>query len=113
ARIFRYGLTPEADLWADEIESAGMEGIRFRFHHRRRDGKVDSLHVRAPLLGRHSVHTALRAAALGLVEGLSWEEIVAGMQSIPGQIRLIVAPGINGATIIDDTYNASPASMVA
>jgi UDP-N-acetylmuramoyl-tripeptide--D-alanyl-D-alanine ligase len=117
ARIFRYGLTPEADLWADEIESAGMEGIRFRFHYRPVEGvgeqRADSLHVRAPLLGRHSVHTALRAAALGLVEGLSWEEIVAGMQSLATQLRLVVAAGIHGATVIDDTYNASPSSTIA
>jgi UDP-N-acetylmuramoyl-tripeptide--D-alanyl-D-alanine ligase len=114
ARVFRYGLTAEADLWADEITSAGMEGIRFRFHYREPNSKkVDSLYVRVPLLGRHSVHTALRAAAVGLVDGLSWEEIVAGLQSIPGQIRLVSVPGINGSTIIDDTYNASPASTVA
>jgi UDP-N-acetylmuramoyl-tripeptide--D-alanyl-D-alanine ligase len=118
ARIFRYGLTPAADLWADEIVGAGMEGIRFRFHYRRPSEhgsreRIDSLHVRVPLLGRHSVHTALRAAAVGLVEGLSWEEIVAGIQSMPGQLRLVVVPGINGSTLIDDTYNASPASMVA
>jgi UDP-N-acetylmuramoyl-tripeptide--D-alanyl-D-alanine ligase len=119
ARLFRYGLTPEADLWADEIVGAGMEGIRFRFHHRRPAGerstgeRVESLHVRVPLLGRHSVHTALRAAAVGLVEGLSWEEIVAGIQNMPGQLRLVVVPGINGSTIIDDTYNASPASTIA
>jgi UDP-N-acetylmuramoyl-tripeptide--D-alanyl-D-alanine ligase len=117
ARIFRYGLTPEADLWADQIESAGQEGIRFRFHYRTAWGtpgsKIESLYVRIPLLGRHSVHNALRAAALGLVEGLSWEEIVAGLQSLPNQLRLVLAPGINGATVIDDTYNASPASMIA
>lgn len=119
ARIFRYGLTPEADLWADEIVGAGMEGIRFRFHYRRPTGerhsseRIDSLHVKVPLLGRHSVHTALRAAAVGLVEGMSWEEIIAGIQSMPGQLRLVVVPGINGSTLIDDTYNASPASMVA
>ncbi len=114
ARIFRYGLTPEADLWADNIESEGMDGIHFRFHYRPAQvRKAETLHVRVPLLGRHSVHTALRAAALGLVEGLSWEEIVAGLQSIPSQLRLVVAPGINGATVIDDTYNASPASTIA
>jgi UDP-N-acetylmuramoyl-tripeptide--D-alanyl-D-alanine ligase len=114
ARVFRYGLTPEADLWADEISGAGMNGIRFRFHHRQpENGKVESLYVRVPLLGRHSVHTALRAAAVGIVEGLSWEEIVPGLQSLSSQIRLVVVPGINGSTIIDDTYNASPASMVA
>jgi len=114
ARIFRYGLTPEADLWADEISGAGMGGIRFRFHYRHPDsGKVESNFVRVPLLGRHSVHTALRAAAVGLVEGLSWEEIVAGLQSLATQIRLVVVPGINDSTLIDDTYNASPASTVA
>lgn len=113
ARVFRYGLTEEADLWADDISSAGMEGIRFRFHQRLPSGRVESLYVRVPLLGRHSVHTALRAAAVGLVEGLSWEEIVAGMQSMPGQIRLVVIPGTNDSILIDDTYNASPASVVA
>ena len=114
ANIFRYGLTPEADLWADEISSAGMEGIYFRFHYRRQNAdKTESLYVRVPLLGRHSVHTALRAAAVGLVEGLSWEEIVAGLQSIPGQLRLVVIPGIKRSTVIDDTYNANPESTVA
>lgn len=114
ARIFRYGLTPEADLWAGDISSAGMEGIRFVFHARDpQSGRVESLRVRVPLLGRHSVHTALRAAAVGLVEGLGWDEIVAGLQSMPAQIRLVAIPGIAGSTIIDDTYNASPASMIA
>lgn len=114
ARVFRYGLTPEADLWADQITSAGLEGIRFRFHYRLPGStQVESLHARVPLLGRHSVHTALRAAALGLVDDLSWEEIMTGLQSVPGQIRLVVAPGINGSTVIDDTYNASPASTIA
>ena len=69
--------------------------------------------MRVPLLGRHSVHTALRAAAVGLVEGLSWEEIIAGMQNMPGQLRLVVVPGINGSTVIDDTYNAGPDSTIA
>lgn len=114
AKIFRYGETPEADLWADEITSAGMDGIRFRFHYRQPESqKVESVHVRVPLLGRHSVHTALRAAALGLVEGMGWDEIIAGMQSLPSQLRLVVVPGVNGATVIDDTYNASPASTIA
>jgi UDP-N-acetylmuramoyl-tripeptide--D-alanyl-D-alanine ligase len=34
AQVFWYGLDPHADLWADEIEGEGLEGIRFRFHHR-------------------------------------------------------------------------------
>jgi len=119
ARVFRYGMTPEADLWADDVRGMGMEGLRFRFHYRRpgpersREERIESVSVRVPLLGRHSVHTALCAAAAGLVEGLGWDEIIAGMQSTPGQLRLVVGQGINGATVIDDTYNASPASTIA
>lgn len=113
AQVFRYGLTPEADLWADEISSAGMEGIRFRFHQRLPSGRIESLHVRVPLLGRHSVHTALRAAAAGIVFGFEWDEIITGMQSMPGQLRLVTVPGINGSTVLDDTYNAAPESTIA
>jgi UDP-N-acetylmuramoyl-tripeptide--D-alanyl-D-alanine ligase len=69
--------------------------------------------VSVPLLGRHSVHTALRAAAVGLVEGLSWEEIVTGLQSTAAQLRLVAVPGPNGSIIIDDTYNSSPESAIA
>jgi UDP-N-acetylmuramoyl-tripeptide--D-alanyl-D-alanine ligase len=108
AQVFWYGLSPKAHLWADEIEGEGLDGIRFRFHYQH-----EVLHVRVPLLGRHSVHTALRAAAVGLVEGLSWEEIVRGMQQLDVQLRLIAARGLNGATLLDDTYNASPASTLA
>ena len=78
ARVLFYGLDPAADLWADEIESLGLEGIRFRLHYR-----SEILHLRVPLIGHHSVQTVLRAAAVGLVEGLTWGEIVYGLQHRP------------------------------
>ncbi len=109
ARTFTYGLDPAADLWADQIESHGLTGVHFQLHHRR-----EALHVRVPLLGQHSVHTALRAAAVGLVEGLTWQEIVEGLQSIGAvQLRLAAVKGPGGSLLIDDTYNASPESSIA
>jgi UDP-N-acetylmuramoyl-tripeptide--D-alanyl-D-alanine ligase len=108
ARVFTYGLSPTAHLWADEIESEGLEGIRFRLHH-----AGQTVHIRVPFLGRHSVHTALRGAAVGLVEGLSWEEIVSGLRDQESELRLVAVPGPAGSTILDDTYNASPASCLA
>jgi UDP-N-acetylmuramoyl-tripeptide--D-alanyl-D-alanine ligase len=108
ARVFYYGLSPEADLWADRIEGLGLDGIRFRLHYR-----GETLHVKIPLLGRHSVHTALRAAAVGLVEGLTWQEVIEGLRGPSAQLRLVAVPGPGGATILDDTYNASPASTIA
>lgn len=108
AQIFFYGLSPEADLWAEDIQGLGLEGIRFRLHYR-----SETLHVRVPLLGRHSVHTALRAAAVGLVEGLTWQEIFEGLSRGHTQLRLVAVRSEKGALLIDDTYNASPESMLA
>jgi UDP-N-acetylmuramoyl-tripeptide--D-alanyl-D-alanine ligase len=108
ARVFYYGLSSGGDLWADDIESLGLDGIRFRLHY-----GDEEMFVRIPLLGRHSVHTALRAAAVGLVEGLTWQEIIEGLRGPSAQLRLVAVPGPDGATILDDTYNASPASTIA
>lgn len=108
ARILYYGLTPEAHLWADEIETMGLEGIRFRMHYGR-----ESFSVRVPLIGHHSVHTALRATAVGIVEGLTWGEIIHGLQRSPTQLRLVAVRSSSGALILDDTYNASPESTLA
>jgi len=108
ARVLFYGLTPEADLWADQIEGLGLEGIRFRMHYGH-----DTLYLRVPLIGRHSVHTALRAAAVGLAEGLTWQEIINGLRSGHAQLRLVAVRAPGGALILDDTYNASPASTLA
>lgn len=108
ARIVTYGLDPGADLWADNIESLGLEGIRFRFHYGQ-----EMIHAHVPMLGQHSVHTALRAAAVGLQEGLSWGEIMAGLRDQSAQLRLVAVPGPSEAIILDDTYNSSPASCIA
>ena len=108
ARVFFYGLSPEADLWADEIQGLGLEGIRFQLHY-----QDEVLHVRVPLIGRHSVHTSLRAAAAGIVEGLTWQEIVEGLHQGHTQLRLVAVRSRTGALLLDDTYNASPESMLA
>jgi UDP-N-acetylmuramoyl-tripeptide--D-alanyl-D-alanine ligase len=108
ARVFSYGLQRDADVWADGIESQGLEGIRFRFHY-----GGQTIHAQVPLLGRHSVHTALCAAAVGIVEGLSWQEILAGLQDQGVQLRLVAVHGPQGSIILDDTYNSSPASCKA
>ena len=107
AQVFCYGLDETCDLWANDIESQGLEGVRFCFHH-----GSETIYAKVPMLGQHSVHTALAAAAVGLIEGQSWEEIIDGLRGA-AQLRLVVVPGLRGSTILDDTYNASPASTIA
>jgi UDP-N-acetylmuramoyl-tripeptide--D-alanyl-D-alanine ligase len=108
ARVFFYGLSAEAHLWADNVVGLGLEGIRFRLHY-----AGETLHVKIPLIGRHSVHTALRAAAVGLTEGMNWQEILEGLNQGHTQLRLAAVRSGTGALLLDDTYNASPESMLA
>ncbi len=108
ARPFYYGLRHSYDLWASEIESFGLDGIAFTANYQGQKRRL-----RLPLLGRHSVHTALAAIAIGLLAELSWDEIEAGLMTPGAQVRLIVLPGLNGSTVIDDSYNASAVSTVA
>ncbi len=107
ASAFFYGLSPTCDLWADRVESLGLRGLRAQFHYR---GEMAT--VETPLVGAHSVYTALSAAAVGLVAGLTWHEIAAGLGAAR-RIRLIEQPGFSGSTLIDDTYNSSPDSALA
>jgi len=108
ARVITYGLTPRADVWADNIESFGLDGISFTLHYGR-----GSWLVRLPLIGRHSVQTALRAATVGLIEGMDLGDIIEGLRSPSPQLRLVVAKGPFNSLVLDDTYNASAESTIA
>ncbi|TME13843.1 MAG: alanine racemase [Chloroflexi bacterium] len=66
------------------------------------------------LIGRHFVTTILAAYYVGRHCGLKDEEIqhaLAPLHSLPG--RLHTLPGLYSTTLLDDTHNASPASMIA
>jgi UDP-N-acetylmuramoyl-tripeptide--D-alanyl-D-alanine ligase len=114
AQVFFYGMDEGVDLWADNVESLGLEGIRFWMHYRQQINRpAEVIQLRVPLIGRHSVQTVLRAAAVGLVDGLTWQEIVSGLRSASNELRLIAVHTQTGALLLDDTYNASPESMLA
>ncbi len=64
--------------------------------------------------GLHNVRNALAATAAALAMGIALEHVVAGLSGFGGvKGRLQRKPGRNGAQLIDDTYNANPASMRA
>lgn len=106
--VITYGLGPDCDLRAEDIRSHGLDGVDLALVY-----QDEQQPVHLPALGRHNVYVALAAAAVGRVEGLSWEEIAAGLGDCRNLGRLIVVAGAGGATILDDAYNASPASTLA
>ena len=108
ARVITFGLGAGCDLRATGVESHGLAGLEASFHH---GGRVHR--VRLPWVGRHNVYVALAAAAVGLAEGLVWEEIAAGLAEAGTLGRMTVLAGYAGSTILGDTYNACPASVLA
>jgi UDP-N-acetylmuramoyl-tripeptide--D-alanyl-D-alanine ligase len=76
------------------------------------DGQQCPVHL--PLAGRHNVANALAAAAAAAAAGLSIEQIQAGLQACEVyQGRLVRHELANDVLVIDDTYNANPASVKA
>jgi len=70
-----------------------------------------AIHINVPLPGAHMVKNALLAATVGIEMGLTSEEIAQGFDDfIPPGGRLGIME-ISGMTVINDVYNANPASM--
>ena len=108
ADVFTYGIEQKADLMAAEIEANGLNGISCNLTFQGQTHRV-----RSPLLGAFSAYTILRAAAVALKEGLDWEAIEAGIADSQIDLRMRQFSSPIGAVILDDTYNASPASTTA
>lgn len=73
-----------------------------------------NISVALPLLGEHNVTNALAAAAMAFALNIPIENIKTGLETVqPEYGRLVEKKGFAGATIIDDSYNANPASVKA
>ena len=108
ARPLRYGFDDAADIQAIDVASAGTDGMRFTLRTQAGDQAV-----MIPALGRLSVHNATAGAAVGVAAGIDLDRIsraLAGGWGAPHRVELV---RLRGATVIDDSYNASPGSVSA
>jgi len=74
----------------------------------------ETCEIELPLKGRHNVVNALAAAAAAIAVGATAADVVAGLahaHAVRGRIN--VRPGRNDSVLIDDSYNANPASVRA
>lgn len=108
ARAMTYGFSQDADVAAETVVSSGLDGMRFvaRIGTTRRTMQV-------PALGRLSVHNALAGLAVGLAIGLPIDDLAAGLAGGWAAPHRVQAIRLGDVTLIDDTYNASPRSVVA
>jgi len=106
ARMIRAGLE-HGDVHASDVR-ADHAGSRFMVHAR---GLEIEGHLEAP--GRHMVKNAMLAVAVGLEYGLSLEACVEGLRTAKLGKGRLERKMVRGISILDDSYNANPESMVA
>jgi UDP-N-acetylmuramoyl-tripeptide--D-alanyl-D-alanine ligase len=108
ARTLTYGFAAQADVRAVDIVAAGLDGMTFTLV-----TPAGQVAASTTALGRHGVHNGLAAAAVGLAAGLDLDAIAAALilgWQAPHRDQIVRMPGL---TILDDSYNASPTSMIA
>lgn len=109
-RVVSFGFSVKADVRAMDVKSDGRNGTIFRLL---LPGKVRHTIVHVRVQGAHNVTNALAAGAVGSVLGLPGAVIAQGLSRFrPAAMRSQVVVS-QGVTIINDCYNANPASMKA
>jgi UDP-N-acetylmuramoyl-tripeptide--D-alanyl-D-alanine ligase len=106
-RCISFGLDHQADVSADYEMS--VDGLKILL--KCSEGEIE---MKLPLYGKHNVMNALAASAAAMAAGSSLADIRSGLEKLKSVAgRLEVKTGINGARVLDDTYNANPASVAA
>lgn len=103
--ILTFGLESAADFSGEyELDESGS-----LIHMKTTLGDLD---MRLPLLGKHNVLNAAAATAASVATGATLKNVKTGLSKLEAVSgRLETKVGLNGARIIDDTYNANPASV--
>jgi UDP-N-acetylmuramoyl-tripeptide--D-alanyl-D-alanine ligase len=119
-RVVYFGQGKNADFRAINIENdreTGSEakGFGTQFDLVLPQGSIPAkIQIKIPVPGRFMVSNALAAAAAGYLNGVSPQEIQAGISAFsPVRGRMNVRKSRQGFFIIDDSYNANPGSMEA
>jgi UDP-N-acetylmuramoyl-tripeptide--D-alanyl-D-alanine ligase len=108
ARVRLFGEAVDADLRATDVIARGVEGLRFVAH----DG-ARSAEVRLPLPGRHLVSSALAALGAASALGVPLAEAATALSVMDVPPHRMNVRRAAGLVVIDDSYNASPAAVMA
>jgi len=103
-----FGLENDADVTAvDRCQNENSSDFTLQT-------KSGHIAIHLPLPGRHNIMNALAASACALAGGCSLNAIQTGLQNMRAvKGRLQRCQGIQGITLINDTYNANPTSLNA
>jgi UDP-N-acetylmuramoyl-tripeptide--D-alanyl-D-alanine ligase len=106
---FATGSGQKGDVVVLDVLEHGEGGLRFTLGLGQKE-----VEIRLPLVGLHNASNAAAAAAAAMALGFSDREIAQGLREVrPVGRRLRVERLASGVTLVDDCYNANPASMTA
>jgi len=106
-QVIRFGAESSAEFRAENIEERGIEGAAFDFVWPGGRERLES-----PLIGRHNVMNTVAALAAASVWGIGAEEARRVFPKLaPADKRGEVIRFEDGFTVINDTYNSSPAAL--
>lgn len=106
--VFTFGLGKHNDFYAQNIAPKGLEGTRFTAL-----WQGGSMELFVPSPGEHMVYNGLCAVAVGLFMGMKPEQIQRGIERYAPISGRMLIERTDKLTILNDVYNANPASMKA
>ena len=110
-KVISYGLGEGADFRAVDIKE-DESGVSFDLV-TNADFGMKKIPCKINTMGIHNALNALAALAVSFVSGVNLKDAAAALASFKPLGRRLETIPANGFTIIDDTYNASPDSMIA
>ncbi|MFO7570466.1 MAG: UDP-N-acetylmuramoyl-tripeptide--D-alanyl-D-alanine ligase [Smithellaceae bacterium] len=102
-----YSMSADADVTVKDIKKRGAKGVRFQLVCGGRSCRIDM-----NIAGIHHIYNAMAAAAAARAFGAGHTAICEGLASfLPVRGRMEIVALQNGAYLVDDSYNANPASV--
>jgi UDP-N-acetylmuramoyl-tripeptide--D-alanyl-D-alanine ligase len=108
ARVVLFGESADAQLRATEVRAEGLAGLRFTAVY-----EGESVSVAVPIPGRQLVPAALAALGAARALGVPLPEAAVALGTLEQPAHRMEVRRGTGVTVIDDSYNASPAAVQA
>ncbi len=108
ARVVLFGESADATLRARDVRASGLDGLRFVAEY-----EGDRAEVTLPIPGRQVVPAALAALGAARALGVPLAEAAVALATLDRPAHRMEVRTGNGITVIDDSYNASPAAVEA
>lgn len=107
--VLTFGIQNEADVMATEIETTRFGSIRFRLR-----TPLGEAEAQLPMTGQHNLMNALAASAVATAFKIAPEQIANALRTAkPPRMRGEVLHFAEGFTVVDDSYNSNPRSLLS